>query len=500
MTFHRHTIALALSLAFASAHSQDADEKNGKRIDHARVDLHAIPAPAEVQPDFAYPLPSGVTRTEALSMRAAVASLPSAAPALQKRIDERTSGALFASGKADITAESRAALDALIAEIKGKPGLRIAIAGHTDNQRLSPAAKKIFGNNQGLSEARSLAVASYLKQGLGIEAARIAIEGHGESTPVSGNDTPDGMARNRRVELRVWFDVAPLPAPLPLPTPPMTPCAPDIAAQVDSPFRITIDGEPMAAAGKPIEADRQRCTDVALEKADIQVRYDGLAIAPAMNAWATPNAAVVGEKVEFRAWSNYIPWIRKAELRLFFAGQKPQETPFVVLPVDWNKTTSLMAPANVKSGQVFYLLRVYDEKGRFDETSLKPLTLLAQSRPIGDEDKIERERLAGYGENSVALRNIPIAGGTVTVNGTHLTPGQKVETLGLDLPVDAQGKFAIKQILPAGPHTVEVKVSNPDGSATGFRRNLMIPADDWFYIALATSRWAAMASPVRPAW
>jgi len=82
------------------------------------------------------------------------------------------------------------------------------------------------------------------------------------------------------------------------------------------------------------------------------------------------------------------------------------------------------------------------------------------------------------------LRNIPVTGGTVTVNGTHLKPGQTVSALGLEIPVDAQGKFAIKQILPAGPHAVEVKIGNPDGSATTFRRNLTIAKDDWFYVAL----------------
>jgi outer membrane protein OmpA-like peptidoglycan-associated protein len=490
MNTRRHALAIAISLAFASAYSQETNDKSGKRIDNARVDFHPVPAPAEVQSDFAWPLPSGITRSDVQSMRAAVASLPAAAPDARKTIDERSSGALFDSGKADLTAEWRRSLDALINEIKGRPGLRIAVVGHTDNQRLAPETKRLFGTNQGLSEARSVAVANYLRQALDLAPAQIAIEGDGDSKPVTDNATPQGMARNRRVELRVWFDVPPAlarPAPRPASVAKAA-CAPEVGSSLahgdDSPFRVTIDGEPMATDGKPVEADRQRCTDVALEKADIQVRYDGLAIAPAMNAWATPNAVVSGEKVEFRAWSNYIPWIRKAELRLFHTGQQPQETPFMVLPVDWNKPLTITAPSMASEGQVFYLLRVYDDKGRFDETSLKPLTLLAHAKPFGDADNAEREKLTGYGENSLALRNIPVAGGTVTVNGTHLKPGQKIEALGLDLPVDAQGKFAIKQIMPSGPHPVEVRVSNTDGSSVGFRRNLTIPTDDWFYIAL----------------
>lgn len=92
--------------------------------------------------------------------------------------------------------------------------------------------------------------------------------------------------------------------------------------------------------------------------------------------------------------------------------------------------------------------------------------------------------MTGYGGNSLALRNIPVSGGTVTVNGSKLAPGQTVQALGLSLPVDGQGRFAIKQILPVGPQSVEVRLAQPDGQWTSFRRNLTIPQDDWFYIAI----------------
>ncbi len=263
------------------------------------------------------------------------------------------------------------------------------------------------------------------------------------------------------------------------------PCAPQAGSADESnvPFRITIDGEAAAGAGKATEADRQRCTDVALQKADIQVRFDSLALAPALNIWATPNAAVKGDAVEFRGWSNYIPWLKQAELRIFRPDQQPQETPLAVLPMSWNEAQRWTPPVN-EGERVFFLLRVYDAAGRFDETSLKPLTLLARARPPGDADKIERERLTGYGENSLALRNIPVSGGTVAVNGSQLKPGQRVSALGLSVPVDPAGRFAIKQILPAGPHAVEVTVAGADGRATTFSRNLTIAKDDWFFVAL----------------
>ncbi len=471
---------LAITIGLMFIPIAGAEEDAGKRVDNARVDIHALPAAGEVQPDFAYPMPSGVSHGDALTMRAAAGQLPTTPAQIKETLsDTLGNGAFFASGSAELTAVAKGALVAFAASYKGKSNLRLSVVGHTDNQRLSTRSKKIFGDNQGLSEARALAVADFLRKELGMPASAAAMSGRGEATPVANNATAEGMAKNRRVEVQIWHDLMTPPAPVV-----RAPCAPMVAPQADAPFRVTVDGEPLDLDGKPLEADRQRCTDVALEKADIQVRFDNLAIAPAMNIWATPNGVLRGEKVEFRAWSNYILWVKKAELRLFRPGQQVQETPLAVLPVDWNGITGWTVPADFKDDQLFYLLRVTDADGVFDETALKPLTLLAHPKPPGDEQTIERERLAGYGENSLALRNIPVSGGTVTVNGRALKPGQSVETLGQIVPVDANGKFAIKQIMPAGAHTVAVKVGNADGTATTFRRNLSIAKDDWFYIAL----------------
>lgn len=489
MNFRTHAIAVAAGLLCAGASTWAATEVSGKRIDNGRIDLFSVPPPAEVQPAIAYPMPSGVTREEAASMRSLAAQVPASPAQVDRSLQEINGSNLFVSGKAELTPEARAVLDSMAAGIGAKAKMssttRIAVVGHTDNQRLAPETKRIFKDNQGLSEARALAVAAYLKQALNNPAISYSIQGEGESKPLASNATPEGMARNRRVELRVWFQPAAVAAPVALPAAALPPCTPQSVGQSTVPFRITIDGEPINTAEIPNEADGQRCADVALERADIQVRYDSLAAVPLMNAWATPGTAVKGEAVEFRAWSNYIPWIKKAELRLFRPGQKTQEQPFEIVPIAWSGASRWTVPANTAGDQVFYLLRVYDAQGRFDETSLKALNLLARAMPTNeDQDKLERERLTGYGENSLALRNIPVAGGTVTVNGTNLKPGQRIEALGLELPIDAQGKFAMKQIMPAGPQSVEVTLKETDGKATTFRRNLNIAADDWFYLAL----------------
>lgn len=474
-------IALAVSLALGGSFASAADVV-GKRVDNGRIDQASVPAPTEVQPDFSYELPSGVSRTDAQAMKAAVRTLPER-PADSGDIlsDALADGSFFASGSAELPDFAKARLMDFLARLAGKKVIKIAVVGHTDNQRLSAASRKRFKDNQALSEARALAVANYLRLELGLLAADAAISGKGEVMPAASNGNPEGMARNRRVEVMVWF-AAPTTQPVAA-IPERVPCQPGVVKPGEFPFAVTVDGEPVNLAQSPIEADRQRCTDVALERANIQVRFDSLAVSPNLNAWAYPNAAVRGESTEFRAWTNYLPWITKAEIRIFRAGQKPQENPLAVVPVNWNEVALWTIPKTLDE-EYSFLLRAYDRDGRYDETAMKSLKVLARARAIGDADRPERERLAGYGENSLSLSNIPVTGGTVTVNGSQLKPGQRVRALGMEVPVDANGRFAMKQIMPAGAHSVEVQVADADGAVSTFRRNLSIAKDDWFYVAI----------------
>ncbi|GAB7564404.1 hypothetical protein LG202_24430 [Methylobacillus methanolivorans] len=464
----------------------DFEQETGKRIDNSRVDFHGMPAPSERQGPTSYPLPSGISSSALERMRAAAANVPQVEPQVFSRLVEDNGAARFESGKADLTSSSMAELEQLAGQLQGKQNVRIDIAGHTDSQRLSLNAKKIFVDNQGLSEARSLAVAAFLKQKLGLEDSQFSIRGYGESQPVASNDNPAGMAQNRRVIIRVWFDEQEIipAAPVAVAPPVRSACEATTVAKPGAPFRISIDGEPVSLEDGPLEADRQRCTDVALEKADIQVRYDNLATLPQMNVWNTTRGVVRGDEAQFRTWANYLPWIKRAEIRVFMPGQQPQEKPLAVLPVDWNGVTKWQAKVE-GTGQVMYLLRVYDAQERYDETVMKPLEILSHATPRIESDlQPGKEELIGYGENSLSLRNIPVKGGTVTVNGRFIQPGQRIETLGLNVPVDANGRFAIKQIMPPGPNSVEVKLVEADGEFTSFRRNLNIADDDWFYIAV----------------
>jgi len=477
--------ALAVLYPFSQVSAEEGGD--GKRIDNARIEQQGIPAPAERQ--GRWPMPSGLSLDDLTAMRSA--TVPQTPVRLERTLDEAGEHAHFESGQADLTPAAKRELDRLADTLRGKEDVRLAVEGHTDSQRLSARARQRFADNQALSEARAIAVALYLRHALALPADRIHIAGHGPTRPLADNDTPSGMARNRRVELRAWYaeSVAPALAPVDGQA-----CA--AIGEPDLPFRVTVDGEPWADAATINEADRQRCVDVALERADIQVKYDDLAARAALNVWTEEEVGVRGQSVRFLGYTNYAAWIVRAEVRLFRAGGGVDGTPLAVLPLSWSSATEWQVPdevaalgafpaADVRNADYQYVLRVLDERGRFDETAVKTLTTVARARPLSDREAAARERLAGWGENALALRNIPVRGGTITVSGRGLGSDQTVRALGVEVPVDGGGRFVVRQILPAGPHAVDIELEGRDGRKARYRRNVSIPDQDWFYIALA---------------
>ncbi len=472
-------LTLIVALGFMPDQAMSASIR-GKIVDRCSTIEQNMPSCSEREIEILTEA-SGMKGSDVrLMLEAAAGSIPSKAPKIASLMQDEKKKPLFESGRAVINTATYQRLDILVAELKGKRNIKIEVTGHTDNQRISANTQKIFANNQILSEARALAVAGYLKTKLNLEATQIIIIGKGDTKPVADNKTEDGMAANRRVEIRVWFEEQEVPAPK---TVEESHCgAPD--SDPAMPFNITIDGAPALPTKTIVEADRQRCADVALEKADIRIHYDPLAIAPALNVWTTPNGTLRAEPVTFYTYSNYAFWVKRAEVRIFEKGKSSQQEPFAIVPVKINEAALWQLPAATPEN-VFFLLRVYDEKGRFDETAAKELKLLTVRKPAKDEEKLSREKLIGYGENSRVMANIPASGGSITVDGAKIKEGQIVTALGLQIPVDKNGKFAMRQILPAGPHSVEVSVTDAKGHGIVYRRNVSIPDNDWFYIAIA---------------
>lgn len=100
----------------------------------------------------------------------------------------------FATGKADILPESAASIKTVADLLKEHADLYLLIEGHTDNTG-------DFDKNRSLSKERADAVRTYLIEKFNIEGNRLKTKGNGQTNPVASNDTEEGRAKNRRVEI-----------------------------------------------------------------------------------------------------------------------------------------------------------------------------------------------------------------------------------------------------------------------------------------------------------
>jgi len=107
----------------------------------------------------------------------------------------RLNNLFFATGKANIKEESTPELQRLVAVMKKNPGLRVEVAGHTDNIGTDEV-------NNWLSSQRAEAVKKFIVS-QSIEADRIEAKGYGSHQPAAPNDTEENRQQNRRVEFKL---------------------------------------------------------------------------------------------------------------------------------------------------------------------------------------------------------------------------------------------------------------------------------------------------------
>ncbi len=400
-----------------------------------------------------------------------------------------------------------------LSDIAGRSNVRLRFIGYTQNERLDRRTAAVYGDDVGLSAARARRARDTILQDPALAGASAEHEGRGY---VHSDDVVNaGFIQGAESFVRVQavydepmlqddyegVDIQRITRELK----PSSPYALNL-------MRITVDGKPIDDPARS-SADVQRCTDVALDKADIRFRFDNLESRPRLGVAAHPRAvAVTGQDgaaatppVRFRMYANYGHFIDRAEIRIFDGGQPVTSTPLAVVDVDraglaeWQpEVDGLEGPAH----ELGFVLRAYDARGNFDETDPQPLWLYHETEreaagandeaaAPGDGDGTGqsppegRELLAAYGENGLALRNIPLGSGTVKVQGSGIPANHSVWVAGREVPVDAAGNFAAEEILPTGAHTVEVAVLDPDGNGNLYLRDLEFRRKDSFYIGVA---------------
>lgn len=111
---------------------------------------------------------------------------------------------LFDTGRAVLKDEAKLVLDKIGDILVLYPEGLIEVIGHTDNVPISTSQ---FRDNMDLSYYRARAVMDYLLDNKEIPRERIQTSGRGEDAPIASNETAEGRALNRRVEIRIYREI-----------------------------------------------------------------------------------------------------------------------------------------------------------------------------------------------------------------------------------------------------------------------------------------------------
>ena len=270
-----------------------------------------------------------------------------------------------------------------------------------------------------------------------------------------------------KVEEHPTPETRPTPVLYPLATPEQSQA---VTAQSRSPLTITIDE---AAA-----------SDLVLSPDDILMSFDGLSGTPLLNAGLADGQGSVapGEAVKFNTYWNYGHWIERAEIRIFDEDDQLITAPVATILADLSGTAEWSVPQNSDGKTYSYVLRVYDENGRFDETRRKTMRVTDKA----ELDDALPATTSIYGNDNTTIRNIEVDGGTATVSMADVRDYDisNLQVFGHPAVIDADGSFAAQQILPFGKRQVSVSYVDNAGRRIDMVRQVEIPKNEFFFVGL----------------
>jgi chemotaxis protein MotB len=107
---------------------------------------------------------------------------------------------LFPEGGWQLHRQGEQTLNKIVPTLRNLTQTQIVVDGYTDNLPIGPELKARFPSNWELSAARATGVVRYL-QSQGVNPNLMSAQGFGDTHPVASNDTPQGRAKNRRIEI-----------------------------------------------------------------------------------------------------------------------------------------------------------------------------------------------------------------------------------------------------------------------------------------------------------
>jgi flagellar motor protein MotB len=241
-----------------------------------------------------------------------------------------------------------------LGDIADKMNPRLRFVGYTRNERLPRRTANVYGDDIGLSASRARRAMESLAAEMQLAEEQTEFEGRGyvHSSDVVNAGFIQGDSSHVAVEV-VYEELAIFDdyegVDVTRITRELTPSNP-LALNL---MRITVDGEPIDDP-KRSSSDIQRCTDVALQNANIRFGFDNLRSAPRLSVTAWPshipvsrqiNVQTLVRPIQFRMYTNYSHFIERAEVRVFENEQSLEAEPLAVVPIEPDAAADWQPPA-----------------------------------------------------------------------------------------------------------------------------------------------------------
>ena len=304
-------------------------------------------------------------------------------------------------GRAIIPPGYTESLRRAMAEISARNHVRLRFVGYTGNQTLDRRTASVYGDDIGLRLRAQRAMQTIRDQmQLAPEQAEHEGRGYVQSPDVVNRGFTQG--EDSYVVVQVVYDELAVRddyegVDITRLTQELTPKS-QYGINL---MHISVDGKPIDDPDRS-SADVQRCTDVALQKANIRFQFDNLKSRPRLGVTAAPqvvtvqqagNEPPVADPVYFKMYTNYSTFIRGAEVRIFDADESVLGTPRAVLHVDpdgiaeWRPDVRYVPATGL---ELKYVLRAVGDNGKFDDTNAQSLWVLREEREATPVPRIQQ--------------------------------------------------------------------------------------------------------------
>jgi len=283
---------------------------------------------------------------------------------------------------------------------------------------------------------------------------------YGEGNPQAENFSEEGLQQNRRVDVTIVGE----------------PETAENESKVDLPT-----GGTMWVTKDPLELNRQ----LSIKSTPTVNTVDG--------ALASP--------IRLRLFSNYASYLSAWEVVFFNEDDVDMSHPVATIEgeelgyeseLEWNGV--LDSGETVKKGtNLIYVLRVYDAKGRTDETFPELLSVYGPQRNIvpASAPTLEEIALEARKERSqLARAEIDIRGSRVRLYGRDLNDTQTLTINGEKVTLDENNAFATEYLLPTGKHNFDVEITTKDGNTASKQMTVDLDDDYLFLVALADATFS----------